>query len=453
MKKIIAFIFVLGLFACEKDSKTTEQTIISGTVTGATDGKISITGNAFEKEITLNQDGTFTDTLSLPYSGTYQIQGANQSIYLEPNQTLNFVLDIENPDAITFTGDLAAENGYIVKKRAIRKEVLGTKRQDLYALDEKLYLDKVNDVTKKSTDLLNASTFKSKNFKNLETKNIDYGKASLLQTYSVYHGYVTENESFVVSDSFPKVDANINYDNAEDYNFSSAYRDLVQFNFDESVQDEVEKGGKNEDVLISKLKTIKSENIKNDLVEKSSYYVSLSSENLDGMYNAFLSLSTDETFKKDLTEKYNKLKLVTKGKPSPKFNYENHKGGTTSLDDLKGKYVYVDVWATWCGPCIAEIPALKEVEKKYHGKNIEFVSISVDDKKDYDKWKKFVTDKQLVGTQLYADNSWQSQFVKDYVIEGIPRFILIGPDGNIISGDAPRPSDEALIKLFDELKI
>ena len=299
MKKIIAFIFVLGLFACEKDSKTTEQTIISGTVTGATDGKFSITGNAFEKEITLNQDGTFTDTLSLPYSGTYQIQGVNQSIYLEPNQTLNFVLDIENPDAITFTGDLAVENEYIVKKRAIRKEVLGTKRQDLYALDEKSYLDKVNDVTKKSTDLLNASTFKSKNFKNLETKNIDYGKASLLQTYPVYHGYVTENESFVVSESFPKVDANINYDNAEDYNFSSAYRDLVQFNFDESVQDEVEKGGKNEDVLISKLKTIKSENIKNDLVEKSSYYVSLSSENLDGMYNAFLSLSTDETFKKD----------------------------------------------------------------------------------------------------------------------------------------------------------
>ena len=145
--------------------------------------------------------------------------------------------------------------------------------------------------------------------------------------------------------------------------------------------------------------------------------------------------------------------LVTKGKPSPKFNYENHKGGTTSLDDLKGKYVYVDVWATWCGPCVAEIPALKEVEKKYYGKNIEFVSISVDDKKDYDKWKKFVTDKQMIGTQLYADSSWKSQFVQDYVIEGIPRFILIGPDGNIISGDAPRPSDEALIKMFDDYKI
>ena len=72
------------------------------------------------------------------------------------------------------------------------------------------------------------------------------------------------------------------------------------------------------------------------------------------------------------------------GKPSPAFeDYENYKGGTTSLADLKGKYVYVDVWATWCGPCIAEIPSLKKLEKQYHGKNIQFVSLSVDDGRGY----------------------------------------------------------------------
>lgn len=166
-----------------------------------------------------------------------------------------------------------------------------------------------------------------------------------------------------------------------------------------------------------------------------------------------MKLSTDESYKAKLTEKYNKLKLIVKGKPSPKFNFENHKGGTTSLDDLKGKYVYVDVWATWCGPCVQEIPFMKEIEKKYHGKNIEFVSISIDNKKDYDKWKKFVTDKQMTGIQLIADDAFKSKFVQDYVIEGIPRFILIDLNGNIISSDAPRPSDNTLIKLFDELKI
>lgn len=146
--------------------------------------------------------------------------------------------------------------------------------------------------------------------------------------------------------------------------------------------------------------------------------------------------------------------VLGRGKPSPKFvNYENNNGGTTSLDDLKGKYVYMDIWATWCGPCKSEIPFLKEVEKKYHGKNIEFVSISIDEKKNYTKWKSMIKEKELDGIQLIADNNWSSSFVTEYKIQGIPRFILIDPQGNIIAADAPRPSDEKLIQLFDELKI
>ncbi|MCU0350132.1 MAG: TlpA family protein disulfide reductase [Flavobacterium sp.] len=139
------------------------------------------------------------------------------------------------------------------------------------------------------------------------------------------------------------------------------------------------------------------------------------------------------------------------GLVSPSFDYENHKGGKTKLEDLRGKYVYIDVWATWCGPCIAEIPHLKKVEEKYHGKNIEFVSISVDVEKDYEKWKKMVTDKQLGGVQLYADKNWTSDFIKAFGINAIPRFILIGPDGKVIKADAARPSSVSLTELLDGL--
>ena len=146
--------------------------------------------------------------------------------------------------------------------------------------------------------------------------------------------------------------------------------------------------------------------------------------------------------------------VLGKGKESPKFmNYENHKGGTTSLDDLKGKYVYIDVWATWCGPCKAEIPFLKEVEKQYHDKNIAFVSISADKITAHDTWKKMIQEKELSGIQLFSDADFNSSFLKSYKINSIPRFILIDPNGNIISADAPRPSDKKLIDLFTELKI
>ena len=153
-------------------------------------------------------------------------------------------------------------------------------------------------------------------------------------------------------------------------------------------------------------------------------------------------------------------KALPKGAPSPTFEgFENYNGGETSMDDLKGKYAYIDVWATWCGPCKAEIPALKELEKDYHGKNIQFVSMSIDDDRSHkgswdlarQDWKAMVADKELGGIQIFAPKGWETKFIQEYKIKGIPRFILIDPNGNIVNASAPRPSDPALRIMFDEL--
>ena len=146
-----------------------------------------------------------------------------------------------------------------------------------------------------------------------------------------------------------------------------------------------------------------------------------------------------------------KIKNEIAGKPSKSFDYVNRKGGKTKLEDFKGKYVYIDVWATWCGPCRAEIPFLKKIEEKYHGKNIEFISISIDVNKDYEKWKNFVTDKQLGGVQLFADKDWSSDFITSFGINSIPRFLLIDPQGNVVDADAVRPSSPELVSTLDKL--
>jgi len=86
-------------------------------------------------------------------------------------------------------------------------------------------------------------------------------------------------------------------------------------------------------------------------------------------------------------------------------------------------------------------------------KNIEFVSISIDTEKDYSKWREMVKEKGLIGIQLFADKDWESDFVTEYLIKGIPRFILIDPNGNIVNANAPRPSNSKLIDLFNKLNI
>ena len=163
------------------------------------------------------------------------------------------------------------------------------------------------------------------------------------------------------------------------------------------------------------------------------------------------SISKQLEILKDEIESKSERKLSIINKPQNgesyiDFTYENTSGEDVSLSSFKGSLVYVDVWATWCGPCKAEIPYLKTLEQDYHEQNIVFLSVSVDTNKD--EWLKMVKDEELGGIQLWADG-W-SQITKDYAIFGIPRFMLFSKDGKVIKNDAPRPSSEETRKLFDK---
>lgn len=187
-------------------------------------------------------------------------------------------------------------------------------------------------------------------------------------------------------------------------------------------------------------------------VKKAADFVKLENKKLDPNFVTLQKKSIEmslEGLAKYHTQVIEANKL--NGTISPSFDYDNYNGGKTKLEDFKGKYVYIDVWATWCGPCIGEIPSLKKVEEKYHDKNIAFVSISIDKLKDVEKWKSMVKSKELGGVQVFADNDWNSKFVKDFNITGIPRFILIDPNGKIVKADAARPSSPSLETELDAL--
>lgn len=159
-----------------------------------------------------------------------------------------------------------------------------------------------------------------------------------------------------------------------------------------------------------------------------------------------------EYFNSNFENEHNKLTAFAPGMPSPKFSYPDINGKKVSLDDLKGKVVYVDIWATWCAPCKFEIPYLKELNAAYANADLAIVSLSIDEPENKEKWLQMVKDEELKGIQLWADDAQNSEFLTAYGVQGIPRFILIDKEGKIVDANAPRPSDpklKAMLKSLD----
>ena len=142
------------------------------------------------------------------------------------------------------------------------------------------------------------------------------------------------------------------------------------------------------------------------------------------------------------------LFVVRPGAPAADFTYPDAEGKMVSLSDFKGKVVLVDVWATWCGPCRGEIPHLKKLEEEMHGKDVVFMSVSLDEEKDKQTWLDFIKKEQLGGVQLFA-SGWDTPIAEAYGIEGIPRFMVFDKKGNIVSVRAPRPSDPELKEMLE----
>ncbi len=452
MKKTIFAILIVALaFVSCDGKKDVNYALISGKITNPNGGVIITKDKELVKEISVAEDGTFKDTI-FNADGYYTFGHSREitPMYLEGGYDVTLILDTKQFDeTVVYKGIGGKENNFLAHKFLIIEKEIGDARK-FFALEEDAFLEKLNSVNKELEKGLKGleSSFSKK-----EQKALKYEYALKLKNYENYHKYVTKNNDFKVSNKFPNPLEGIDLTSEEDFKEYAPYKQLVLGGFYDKVKKEVgDNRDKFQEVFIEKIKKLKDGNIREALIVSLAGSVRDASEDSKKAYSAVMELSKDDELKKSLKAKMERFGKLAKGNPSPIFeNYENYKGGTTSLKDFKGKFVYVDVWATWCGPCKQQIPFMKKIEEKYHkNRKIAFVSISIDDLKKKEAWKKMVKEKEMAGVQLFANNSWDSEFVKSYGINGIPRFLLIDPLGNIVDADAPRPSDPRLIELFKE---
>ncbi len=460
MKKLWLLVAGIAIVSCKNEAPI-DYALISGNITNADDKEMILYGTtdrSFKKHtIAINEDGSFIDTVKV--AGQFFLYQAKNGTPLHLAAGDNVTINYDSKDftkTLAISGKGSEISAYLVAKKNKERELTG-EGTEVYKQEEVDYKKTFNGIKTAQKELLKADNGIAAAYKSKEERNIQYEYLGKLDRYKSYHSYYAKKKDFEPSKEFLSELNDIKFDNEEDFIFSSAYKSLVTNHYQNKVSELVKADEKLDRniVMLTTCSAIENQTIKNALIFDAVKYSITRADNLKEFYTAFKAAgSTDEKNNAEIEKSYNALIKLAKGSPSPKFvNYENNAGGTTSLDDLKGKYVYIDVWATWCGPCKREIPFLKEVEKKYHDKNIEFLSISIDKKKDHQAWKDMVKEKELGGVQVFADSDWESQFVEDYLIKGIPKFILLDPQGNIVTANAPRPSDKKLVEMFKDLKI
>ena len=139
---------------------------------------------------------------------------------------------------------------------------------------------------------------------------------------------------------------------------------------------------------------------------------------------------------------------MKKGAQAADFDFYDQSGKRYTLKDLRGRAVYIDCWATWCGPCCAEIPYMEKLYEHFKkNKKIELISILLDDNKK--KWEKKIAADNPGWRQFIVNDNFKSMLCANYDIEGIPRFLMFDKRGNIVTLDAPRPSDPQIIEWIE----
>lgn len=148
-------------------------------------------------------------------------------------------------------------------------------------------------------------------------------------------------------------------------------------------------------------------------------------------------------------ERFAQLKATVPGQSFPEnVVLKDAKGNVVDFSTFRGKYVYIDLWASWCTPCLKEVPALQKLEKELKNDKVVFLSISIDAKED--AWKKKMQEKNMHGNQLWDPENTLGQALN---VKGIPFFAIYDPEGKLYMHGAPRPSQgPGLVKLLEGLK-
>lgn len=399
------------------------------------------------KEITVKDNAFTSGNLNIK-PGYYILRKGNDMVYLylKKSDDLTIIFDAkEFSETITFSGKGAEINNYLKEKRTLETQ----KRDDIEDYckkGEKVYSERIKIIDKDLVSFLEESKLDT-DFVIEERENLKYNYLFNVFNYKNLQNYYFGKE-VTPSKAFLEPLKDVDFNNAALHDLLPSYNNLASFKWKKDIEK-----AKDLTAMTQLFRATKSNALKIQLLI--GFYHSISNadseEKAENYYKLIEKFVPSKEFVNGAKEKLKSIKKTAVGKKSPNFIYKDSTGKEINLESFSGKYVLIDVWATWCMPCLDQMKYLKELEYKYKNKNIVFIGISVDKEAQYETWKETIVTKELKSIQLFADNSFDSEFIKAYAISSIPRFILISPEGKIIKNKMSKPSEEKTVELLDSL--
>ncbi len=470
-QSLVAIALLMFFGSCQEAEKEEKipEIIITGQILGLNEEEISVSLFDILKESSTDEAGNFELRFEYPKAAYFEVAPGRvgMDLFLSPGDSIHIELDSDNfPESFKATGDRSRENNYLVRHKAmISKEHQLNFNMSLFELEKEDYFDAIE----KAENALNQGLDSLKNtgeipplFAQLERAYPTYRIAILNNMYPNFHMHIKgiEDEEDLDFPKEAKEEELMSLDNSNpDYLVLPFFRDVLNSQmyraFSDEIPDEVYDGdaakviGAEIDMINSFFENPQiAEYVTFDYIKT---MISLSGPGpINQFYDRFLEELENSEFAEILRGEMANWEDLQPGNSVPDFEFEDINGNDIRLSHLNGRLIYIDVWATWCGPCLREHPYWEELVEEFEGEDVAFLAISIDNSKD--PWLKMVNDKGLSGHHWFAEDAWNSEFASHFLVNSIPRFILLDRDGKILEPSAERPSGNIASTLRNYLE-
>lgn len=464
MKKYLILLFLYCYLSYDSFSQTLSDAVIKGYIYQSKKKHVEFLyqNNPLDDtlqriRVELNEMGRFSINLPIqrPLSLILKGDSITENLYIEPQETIEVFAYEKKENKLTINSDYK-NNEYLLeyKQRFSDEKINKLRERHIIEDSPESYQSFEDSLLKAKIELLNTYIIKnnlSKNFVRRVKAEYVYGAANAKFNYPTKYTYLTGKRKDIADEYYDfmmylTVTSNDLLSVSEFFNYLSNYytyryntenvslnteEELISFEY--NLADRLYEDNIRTIFLTKKFGEI----LESHPYELTKKYIS-----------SFMSEVRSNEYRKYIDKKIEEATKGTSDTKAYNFKLLDQNGKTVNLSDFAGKNIYLNFWASWCLPCLAEINNHNEIQRTYNDKNFITIMVSIDE--DINAWKKTLKeyDKKII--QLHV-SGMENEVVKKYNVKSIPKSFMINKDGIIIHSSVPSPTNINVHKylLFD----